>query len=90
MTLRHAFLHGSGRKAGLLPERAAGLFRRFVVEESGQDIVEYTLLAALVGIAALVAWNQLITTVGNVYTAADTGTQTVSACTPDPGGGGCP
>ena len=64
---------------------------RFRSDESGQDIVEYALLGALVGIASILIWQLLVATVGNVYTAADTGVQTTSGCTPNPiaAGGGC-
>lgn len=64
---------------------------RFRSDESGQDIVEYALLGALIGIASILTWQLLVVTVGNVYTAADTGVQATSACTPNPisAGGGC-
>ena len=68
---------------------AANALRRFVGDESGQDIVEYALLGALIGIAAILTWQQLATTVGVTYGATDAGVQGLSACTPDPGGGGC-
>ena len=61
-------------------------------DESGQDIVEYALLGAVVGIAAIVIWQQLATTVGEVYgeTVAPTGeVQTLSSCMPGPDGTGC-
>lgn len=47
------------------------LFNRFVREESGQDIIEYALLAAFISI---VAWSILVTIgsdVFNIYTAVD-------------------
>jgi Flp pilus assembly pilin Flp len=64
---------------------------RFRSDESGQDAVEYALLGALVGIAAILIWQQLVVTVGNVYSAADAAVQIRSSCTPDPisAGGGC-
>ena len=65
------------------------MLRRFIREDTGQDIVEYALLGALVGIAAILTWQQLAATVANVYGAADSAQQGLSACTPDPGGGGC-
>jgi Flp pilus assembly pilin Flp len=65
------------------------MFLRFLIDDSGQDIVEYALLGALVGIASIVTWQQIATSVGNVYNAANTGVQGLSGCTPDPGGGGC-
>lgn len=65
------------------------MFRTFIRDESGQDIVEYALLGALIGIAAILTWQQLATTVGVAYGTADAGVQGLSSCTPDPGGGGC-
>ena len=65
------------------------MLRRWLREEDGQDIVEYGLLAALVGIAAVLAWQTIATQLGGAYTGADADVQTRSACTPDPGGGGC-
>jgi Flp pilus assembly pilin Flp len=66
------------------------MVRRLASDESGQDIVEYALLGALIGISSILIWQQLVTSVFNAYAAADAGVQNVSACTPDPGGGGCP
>lgn len=65
------------------------MLRRFIAEEDGQDIIEYGLLAAVIGVAAILIWQQLAAAVGAVYGAADGGVQGISACTPDPGGGGC-
>ena len=62
---------------------------RLLRDESGQDIIEYALLTAIIGIAAIAIWNELATRVGLVYTAADTGVQDLSACTPDPGQVSC-
>jgi hypothetical protein len=67
-----------------------GLLREGAGGDSGQDVIEYALLGAMVGIASALAWSLLVTTVGSVYGAADVNVQNVSACTPDPGGGGCP
>ena len=66
-------------------------FRAFATDESGQDIVEYALLGALVGIASILTWQALVVAVGNVYGAADANVQIRSSCTPDPisAGGGC-
>jgi Flp pilus assembly pilin Flp len=73
-------------------KNAVAAWDRFRSDESGQDIVEYALLGALVGIASILTWQLLVVTVGNVYSAADAGVQTTSGCTPDPiaAGGGCP
>jgi Flp pilus assembly pilin Flp len=71
-------------------DRVIQMWRRLASDESGQDIVEYALLGALIGISSILIWQGLVTSVFNAYTAADAGVQNVSACTPDPGGGGCP
>ena len=65
------------------------LTERFLLDDGGQDIVEYALLTAIIGIAAIAIWNELAIRVGIVYTAADTGVQNLSACTPDPGQVSC-
>ena len=64
-------------------------FEELRADESGQDIVEYALLTAIIGIAAIAIWNALVVRVGLVYGAADTGVQNLSACTPDPGQVSC-
>jgi Flp pilus assembly pilin Flp len=35
------------------------LLRRFVVDENGQDLVEYGLLASIIGIASLLAYQAI-------------------------------
>jgi Flp pilus assembly pilin Flp len=62
---------------------------KLLFDDRGQDVVEYALLGALIGIAAILTWQQLAATVGVVYGDADVAQQGLSACTPDPGGGGC-
>jgi Flp pilus assembly pilin Flp len=70
---------------------ATALFDRLTSEESGQDVIEYALLGALIGIASILIWQALVVTVANVYGAADANVQIRSSCTPDPisAGGGC-
>ena len=65
------------------------MFYRFFCDDTGQDVVSTALLGALIGIAAILTWQQLAATVGVVYGNADVAQQGISACTPDPGGGGC-
>jgi Flp pilus assembly pilin Flp len=59
-------------------------FQRFLDEESGQDIVEYALLTALIGIAAILTWQVVADNVGVAYSEADTDVQALGAYTPDP------
>lgn len=65
------------------------MLQRFLTDDEGQDLVEYALLAALIAIVSIVTWQQIAASIGTGYAASDTGVQNLSACTPDPGGGGC-
>lgn len=62
----------------------SSVVHRFFQEESGQDIVEYALLTALIGIAAIVTWQVIANQVGVAYSASDTDVQALGAFTPDP------
>ena len=66
------------------------MLHQLITDDSGQDVVEYALLGAIIGIASVLTWKLVATTVHNVYVAADTDVQGVSGCTPNPGGSGCP
>ena len=63
---------------------------RLLREEVGQDVMEYALLSSGIALVGIVVWNNIGTGIANAYTGWDGGVQTLSACTPDPGGGGCP
>ena len=66
------------------------MLQRFFADDSGQDLVEYSLLAALIAIVSIVTWQQIQGTIETGYRTSDCGVQDLSSCTPDPGGGGCP
>jgi Flp pilus assembly pilin Flp len=72
------------------PDRRAHMLVRFLLDESGQDVIEYALLTAFIGFAGMFVWTNIMTTIGTKYSGWDTGVQNLSACTPDPGGAGCP
>jgi pilus assembly protein Flp/PilA len=57
---------------------ARRMLGRLVREDSGQDTVEYALLAGLIGIASIVAWQQVAAAVGNAYGAADAAVQSLA------------
>lgn len=59
------------------------LVRRLLGDPLGQDLVEYALLVALVGLMGMAAWSALQTRVGQAYTNYDTRTQNLWR-TPDP------
>ncbi len=58
------------------------LFRRAIREESGQDLIEYALLAGFISIVAVTAITSIGQQVNNWYTSYDTVIQTI------PTGGG--
>lgn len=65
------------------------MLARLAIEEEGQDLIEYALLSAFIGVCAIVAWNSIPTAIASTFLSWDTSVQTLSSCTPDPGGGGC-
>ena len=48
------------------------LFANIVTDESGQDLIEYALVAALVGLGAVTAMKGLSTAIGNAFTSIST------------------
>jgi len=48
-----------------------------MIEESGQDLIEYALVAGLIGLAAVAAMSQLATKIGNAF--SNVGSQLTSA-----------
>ncbi len=66
------------------------LITRLLREDCGQDLIEYALLGGFIGAVGILAWQNIGLGIGNAYTSWDTGVQVLSACTPDPGGAGCP
>jgi pilus assembly protein Flp/PilA len=45
------------------------IVNRFVREEDGQDLIEYSLLAALIAVACIVAMNTLATDINEIFAA---------------------
>jgi len=62
---------------------------RFLKDDSGQDLIEYALLAAFIGICTVAAWINVPSVLAAKYAAWDASVQTLSNCTPNSGGGGC-
>ena len=65
------------------------LLWRLVADDDGQDMIEYGLLSAFIGVCAVAAWVNIPPAIAAAYSNWDTTVQNLSACTPDPGGGGC-
>ena len=64
------------------------MFRRFIVDDDGQDLIEYALLSALIGVVGILAWTNVGGAIHDTYISWDANTQFISATTPDPIGGG--
>lgn len=50
-------------------ERAKELLQRLLIDESGQDLIEYALLSALIGFAAVAGMGTLASYVNNAFSA---------------------
>jgi len=61
----------------------AGLLGRLFREDRGQDLVEYALLATLIGLSCLAAWAAIEAALGNAYATFDNSTQNLWV-PPDP------
>ena len=72
------------------PERSGFIRRlavRLAVEDHGQDLVEYALLTAAIGLAGSVVWPLIVDSMGAAYQGWDTGVQNLWEPA-DPGGAG--
>jgi len=83
----------SGRKTKSFRQQADTLYVRmrsfavrFVCDEHGQDLIEYALLTATVGLAGAGAWFAMSPTIASAYTSWGTGINN-QWVTPDPGSG---
>lgn len=63
------------------------LLSRLLVDDGGQDLVEYALLTAAIGLAAVVVFDQIRTAIGNTYGTWETGVNNLWV-PPDPVGSG--
>ena len=48
------------------------LFKKFISDESGQDLIEYALVAALVGLGSVAAMSGLANSITNAFTGVGT------------------
>jgi pilus assembly protein Flp/PilA len=49
--------------------RTLGLLRKFLCDESGQDLIEYALIAALIALVAIAGLNGLASSINSQLTA---------------------
>lgn len=62
---------------------------RFIADDEGQDLIEYALLSASIGLCCVAVWPTIQDAIRDAYLGWDVNVQNLSSCTPDPGGGGC-
>jgi Flp pilus assembly pilin Flp len=60
------------------------ILKRLLIEDQGQDLVEYALLVAFVGFMGLLAWLAIQASLANGYVAMDGNEQDLAATTPPP------
>lgn len=73
---------------GVATEQAS-ILAKFLRDESGQDLIEYALLSLFIGVCAVLAVVNIPPAIANAYSNWNANVQSISSCTPDPGGGGC-
>ena len=59
------------------------MFRRFIVEEDAQELMEYLYLCAFIALLGVLVWGNIVTFLGNRYTNMNSGTQQIWT-EPDP------
>ena len=69
----------------MLPMKLQALFFRLVVDDRGHDLIEYGLLASIIGIAGILVIPTIVTKMDAAYTAWTNGAYN-DWCPPDPGG----
>ena len=62
-----------------LEEMLKQLWRRFLRDEQGQDLVEYALIVAAVGLALIVTVNQLSQAIVSLYSSITGGVASIGA-----------
>ena len=60
--------------------------RRLLVDDRGQDLIEYALLASIIGIAGVLVFPEMVERMENAYDTWTTGAYN-DWCPDDPGGG---
>jgi Flp pilus assembly pilin Flp len=66
------------------------LMKRIIADESGQDLVEYTLILAFVALAAAALISTMGTSISGIWTTADGQLSDAAAAAGGGGGGGAP
>ena len=59
--------------------RTYALFYRIMKEDSGQDLIEYSLLTAFISVSSMLVVTNLGTAINSLYTSLNTETQALQA-----------
>jgi Flp pilus assembly pilin Flp len=51
----------------VVANRVVALLRHFWADDSGQDLIEYALLTATIGLAGAAVWSAMGVTIGETY-----------------------
>jgi len=70
--------HQSVNRIGKKEEFMKNLIARFIHETEGQDLIEYALLAALIGLATTLAMQNLATSISTEFSNIGTAVSTAS------------
>ena len=76
----------AGGRIGGSARLAARRLSRFIDDERGQDVIEYALLTAALGVLSAATWPVIASAIGTAYTALESNTQNLWE-PPPPGGG---
>lgn len=66
------------------------MLKRLVIDQSGQDLIEYALLTSIIGVAGVLVFSTFAGKMEDAYNTWNTDSQTVWEPCPPIGLGGCP
>jgi Flp pilus assembly pilin Flp len=73
------------RRGRTAPSRPTGSLRAFILDERGQDVIEYGLLSALIGIVSITVWLSIEGSLQNAYLSYEDAVRDLWE-SPNPGG----
>jgi Flp pilus assembly pilin Flp len=63
------------------------MLHKLIADESGQEVIEYVLLTAAIGLVSIATWPLIENAIRSSYEALDTNTQNIWEPPPPSGGG---
>jgi Flp pilus assembly pilin Flp len=68
---------GGGRAIPVLLSPSLSLAARLLRDDDGQDLIEYALLATIIGIVGVLVWPSIVTKMGNGFRSWGTSVQSI-------------